>query len=321
MDMRKQNFLTAVFLIMAVIAVFAYDRLKPEETEKPQTDYSLDDYDFSDIYGVATSGKADAEVIPEVTKGEISASVTPMLTDEPQVSAEPTEMVNDDVMPTETPVPENKFVPTETPAPTLTPVPEYSGDKVYVSNNETLFIGDSRTVGIKEYSGIKDTDFYCSVGMSVYNVNKQEISVDGVGEVNLDTLLGKKTYGKIYVMLGINELGYDFNTTVRKYASLLQSIREKQPDAVIFVEANLHVSKRASEASDVENNAAINRFNTAISGFADDKSCFYLDVNPIFDDGFGNLQADMTGDGVHLYAKYYKDWIKWIEEETTKRCS
>ncbi len=318
--MKKQNILTAAFLILAVIAAFAYNGLKPEKEQKTQEDYSLDDYDFSDIYGVATSGKSDAEVTPEVTKAEPSVSVTP--TDVPQATATstPTEIVEVATL-TATPAPTNTPAPTSTPAPTPTPVPEYTGEKVDVSSSETLFIGDSRTVGIKEYASIKNADFYCSVGMSVYNANGQEIDIAGVGKVNLETLLGSRAYGKIYVMLGINEIGYDFNTTVRKYASLLQTIREKQPEAIIFVEANLHVSKRKSDSDSQINNPAINRFNAAISGFADDKSCFYLDVNPIFDDGYGNLKSDMTGDGVHLYAKYYIDWAKWIEEETTKRCN
>lgn len=318
--MKRQNILTAVFLIMAVVAAFAYDRLKPEKEQTPQEDYSLNDYDFSDIYGVATSGKSDAKVTPEVTKEEPSVSVTPTNTQQATATPIPTKIA-EEVKPTETPVQTNTPIPTSTPAPTPTPVPEYTGEKVDVSNSETLFIGDSRTVGIKEYAAIKTADFYCSVGMSVYNINQQEVDVAGVGKVDLDTLLGKRTYGKIYVMLGINEIGYDFNTTVRKYASLLQSIREKQPDAIIFVEANLHVSKRKSDSDNLANNSAINRFNAAISGFADDKSCFYLDVNPIFDDGYGNLRADMTGDGVHLYAKYYIDWAEWLEKETTKRCN
>lgn len=77
-----------------------------------------------------------------------------------------------------------------------------------VSLADALFIGDSRTVGIMEYAGIQDADFFCNVGMSVFSAQKVRVSVKSVGKVTLKELLSHKKYGKIYIMLGINELGY-----------------------------------------------------------------------------------------------------------------
>ena len=36
-------------------------------------------------------------------------------------------------------------------------------------------------------------------------------------------------------------------------------------------------------------------------------------MNPIFDDGYGNLNPESTGDDVHLYANYYADWVNWFK--------
>lgn len=185
------------------------------------------------------------------------------------------------------------------------------------SMENSLFIGDSRTVGLMEYAGLDGANFFADTGMSVYNIHKKTLSVPSVGKVTLDELLTGKTYSKIYVMLGVNEIGYDIGKTAEKYGELLLYIKERQPEAVLFIQANLHVSKERSDSDSVTNNYAIDRLNGELAKLADNKGVFYLDVNPVFDDENGNLSADKTGDSAHLYAKYYAEWGKWIAEQTS----
>ena len=189
------------------------------------------------------------------------------------------------------------------------------------TNNNTymgdaLFIGDSRTVGLMEYSGIDGADYFCTVGMSVYNIHKKPVSVPNVGKVTLTELLNGKKYGKIYIMLGVNEVGYKFSSTAEKYSELIAFIKDKQPNAVVFIQANLHVSKSRSDSDKVVNNIAINGLNAELSKLADGKSIFYLDANILFDDEAGGLSADKSEDSTHLYAKYYKEWGEWIIKQT-----
>ena len=185
-----------------------------------------------------------------------------------------------------------------------------------ISMDDALFIGDSRTVGIMEYAGIDGADYFCTVGMSVYNINKKPVSVPNVGKVTLTELLNSKRYGKIYIMLGINEVGYELSSTVEKYSELIEFVKGKQSDAVIFIQANLHVSKSRSDSDKVVNNTAINELNAELAKLADGKSKFYLDANILFDDKTGALSSDKSGDSTHLYAKYYKEWGEWIIRQT-----
>ena len=185
-----------------------------------------------------------------------------------------------------------------------------------ISMDDALFIGDSRTVGIMEYAGIDGADYFCTVGMSVYNINKKPVSVPNVGKVTLTELLNSKRYGKIYIMLGINEVGYEFSSTVEKYSELIEFVKGKQSDAVIFIQANLHVSKSRSDSDKVVNNTAINGLNAELAKLADGKSKFYLDANILFDDKTGALSSDKSEDSTHLYAKYYSEWGKWIIRQT-----
>lgn len=183
--------------------------------------------------------------------------------------------------------------------------------------DDALFIGDSRTVGISEYGNLQNADYFCNTGMSVYNLFSANENVKSLGtSTNLEDLLNKNQYGKIYFMLGINELGYDFEATMAKYAETVGFIREKQPDAILYVQANLHVTKSRSDSDAIYSNANIDRFNQRISELADGKEIFYIDINEVFDDGYGNLAAEYTSDNAHVYAKYYVDWSDWLCTKT-----
>ena len=163
---------------------------------------------------------------------------------------------------------------------------------------------------------MKEPDFFCSVGMSVFNIYDDALSVPKVGNVTLSQLLTNKKYDKIYIMLGVNEMGYRFDKIIEKYKELLSFIKQKQPDTTIFLQANLHVTGERSNSDDTFNNHSINKLNKALSKMADNKKIYYLDVNPIFDDENGNLSADKSEDNTHLYAKYYEVWGKWIVSQS-----
>ena len=102
------------------------------------------------------------------------------------------------------------------------------------------------------------------------------------------------------------------NSTVKKYAGLIETLRQWQPDAVIYIEANLHVTQKRSAQDAIYNNANIDLFNQEIAKLADGKQIRYVDVNPLFDDGAGNLAEGYTNDATHVLGKYYQVWADWL---------
>ena len=181
------------------------------------------------------------------------------------------------------------------------PLDFVQGDFSYFDN--ALFIGDSRTVGIREYGCLGNADFYCKEGLSTAEAKKSCID----GELSKLLLSGK--YKKVYVMLGINEIGNDLDSTFASYKGLVENIRAKAPDALVFLQANMHVTFD-SQTSFI-NNERINALNQRISTLADKMNIFYLDINPVFDDASGNLEAGYTSDGVHVLASIYQKWSEW----------
>ena len=185
-----------------------------------------------------------------------------------------------------------------------------------IAMDDALFIGDSRTVGLMEYSQIPEADYFCSVGMSVFNIHDEAVSVPNVGKLTLTELLNNKQHKKIYIMLGINEMGYKFENILAKYEELIDFVKEKEAAANIILLGNLHVTQSRSQSDEVFNNAAINRLNQALSKMAKKKKIAYFDGNVLFDDENGALAQDKSSDDTHLYAKYYEEWGAWIKEQT-----
>lgn len=115
-------------------------------------------------------------------------------------------------------------------------------------------------------------------------------------------------------MVGINELGYPSSSIAKGLQVLADTIRQYQPDTVIFFCANLHVTKEYSDsgAGKYVTNPKINEVNSAIAKLADGKNSFYIDVNEYFDDASHALTAGISGDGVHVYGKYYREWSVYL---------
>lgn len=187
-----------------------------------------------------------------------------------------------------------------------------------VSFPHTLFIGDSRSVGLKEYGKLSDATFFCSVGLNAYKITSETVEVSGFGKLKLESLLSQAQFDQVYIMLGINELGYNLDSTVQKYRDLIALVQSKQPNAKVIVNSTLHVTKDCNDISTgskaIFTNERINDFNTLLAALADNQTVFYLDINPAFDDAGGHMTADYAaGDGIHIKAKYYLLWRDYLD--------
>jgi len=187
---------------------------------------------------------------------------------------------------------------------------------------DALFIGDSRTVGLGEYSGMEQTTFYASTGLTVYKVfDTQYIPVPGSKEkMDLETALRQKQFGKIYFMIGINEMGTGtVDSFMAEYEAVIEHLRELQPDAIIYVQAIMRVTTERSEKGDYIHNQGIDERNERISQLADNQNIFYLDVNPQISDETGGMNQSYTFDGVHLKAEYIPVWTDYLASHAIVR--
>ena len=181
--------------------------------------------------------------------------------------------------------------------------------------DDALFIGDSRTVGLSEYSGLKNPTFYAKTSLTIYDFfDNKFISIDGEKDkITLEEALMLKSYGKIYVMLGINEMGRGTQQSFgAEYLKVLTRIRELQPKAILFVEGIMRVTASKSESDPIYNNNNINIRNALLQTVDNHKDVFYIDMNEAVCDENGNLNAEYTNDDIHLKASYYSLWKEFL---------
>lgn len=181
---------------------------------------------------------------------------------------------------------------------------------------DALFIGDSRTVGLSEYCEELDSraTFYAKVSLTIFTaMNKEFVKEEDGRKITVDQALSEHQFAKIYIMLGLNEIGTG-NTEYfcNKYKEVLDRIRELQPDAIIYIQGIMHVTAHKSDNDKHFNNTNINERNEALSQFADNKTIFYIDMNEAVDDENGNLLSELSFDDVHLKASSYERWHQYL---------
>ena len=182
---------------------------------------------------------------------------------------------------------------------------------------DAVFIGDSRTVGLSEYVEALDTraTFYSKVSLTIYTVlDKPFLKMEGKkGKITVDEALSENQFGKVYIMLGLNEMGTgNINTFIAKYSEVIARVRELQPDAIIYIQGIMHVTADKSDNDKLFNNPNINERNEALSQLANDEDIFYIDMNESVDDEDGNLIKELSFDGVHLKASAYERWHQYL---------
>lgn len=187
---------------------------------------------------------------------------------------------------------------------------------------DAVFIGDSRTVGMYEYGELEDVStFYASTGLTIYKLfDTPIVKVPGQRKkATIEEMLSKKQFAKIYLMVGINEMGTGtVDTFIQKYQEAVEHLKELQPDAIIYIQGIMKVTTERSEQGDYINNEGIEARNERLAQLADNRQVFYLDVNPQICDETGGMESSYTFDGVHLKAQYIAIWKDFLKASAVK---
>ncbi len=181
----------------------------------------------------------------------------------------------------------------------------------YSSFKDTAFLGNSRFVSLKDYGLAPNV--YPVVGLDVRTVFSKHVTDSDV--IVIDELDGR-SFDKVILMFGDNECGWpNRDYFVKKYENVIDAVKEKQPDARIYLHAIIPVSKTVSEKNDCGcNNSTIQELNIRIKQLAEDCGVDYIDVPSFMLDREGNLVDEAASDGIHFNKKYSSAWMAYIEE-------
>ena len=133
-------------------------------------------------------------------------------------------------------------------------------------DSTVAFIGDSRTQGFIMYNGLKEVQDYSYIGLMVDTaVTKKFVKTDDGNKITLLEDMKNKNIKKVYIMLGVNELGWSYPEVFKlKYGELIDSIREVKPDCEIYLQSIIPVTKSKSNSDDIYNNSKIAKYNEYI---------------------------------------------------------
>ncbi len=188
--------------------------------------------------------------------------------------------------------------------------PSNASDRVF---DDAVFVGNSLMEDLYTYGGAGNADFYYRVGLTVRTVFTKPTAKGSVPVI--DELKGK-SYGKVLLMFGENELGWSAGSAfVTDYGKVIDAVRQRQPDATIYVQSIFPVTKAVSDRNENQvNNARIREYNNQLKQLAAQKGAVYLDVASALQDANGNLPNHAASDGVHPNRNYCMKWLDYLRQ-------
>ena len=197
-------------------------------------------------------------------------------------------------------------------------VPE-SGEQSGDFFADAVFLGDSLTDGLMLYSAIRPANVLAVKGVSVFSIGSKPVLPNPKGGADLtilDALEQDGSYGKIYVLLGVNELGEPSDTRfIEAYGALVDRLKASYPAADIYVQSMMPVNESKARSAGLARaitNENIARRNALILQLCAEKEVFFLDLFSLMVDEAGMLPREETNDGVHLYISGYQKWYAYL---------
>lgn len=171
---------------------------------------------------------------------------------------------------------------------------------------DALFFGNSLLEGLGVYSLVYDDNiakakFDTATSMTIF----------GAADYIRDAANGG--YGKIYIGLGLNEIGYDHEAIREENEKAIDTIRAGNPDAIIYLFSLTPISQYRSGNDDLYNNTNAAAISQVLREVAEEKECYFMDMVPVLAGSDGYLPSDVTTDGVHFVKEYYTNWYEYLE--------
>ena len=160
--------------------------------------------------------------------------------------------------------------------------------------------------------------------MTVFRTSSEDYRVFEVGgkKYNMVELLSLKQYDNVYIMLGVNELGYPAESYESGLGALLDKILELQPSAVVYLQIMPPVNDamcRQNGLAAYINNSNLSKFNEAIVRVAAEKRVVLLNTAEAYAGPDGQLPAELANDGCHFTYGGYTRWADYLRTHVIDR--
>ncbi len=200
--------------------------------------------------------------------------------------------------------------------------------------SDALLLGNSHCGGLSMFGELPKGDFCFCYGGSVFTGLDTECRDKHERSFTLRSLLQEKQYGKIILIYGTNEMGYDIYYLRPFFAAFLDKLAQVQPDAEFWLcsappvnpemvrgekedpeeeqEDQAEQEEPEAEQEEIFTVEKCLAINALIAELAEEKGMGLIDVFSLFADADGILPPECTGDGIHLTRECYRAWGQWM---------
>jgi len=168
---------------------------------------------------------------------------------------------------------------------------------------DKIFIGDS----------ITDHGEFQKYFENEVVLNRGIVEDDTKGVLNRLDEVVKRNPKEVYIMIGINDIGKKVDVQVyqENMEKIVNSFNENSTRVVI--QSILPVNNQ--DFNNDLTNKRVYQFNSVLKKLAKDHGLQYIDLNMFFEDENGQLQKELTVDGIHLTGEGYDNWMEILNKE------
>lgn len=188
----------------------------------------------------------------------------------------------------------------------------------YVKKGQILFAGSSLMEGFP----IDEMQLTLDIGRVIYNRGIGGTTTDDL-LMSMDECIFDLEPSKIFINIGSNDIGmgslgpasYKKENLIVNYNKIMVRIKERLPECEVYVMAYYPINAKADFGLDksqkdtmfaTRTNANIMEANEAVEELAGKHGFNFINVNEGLTDEEGNLKAELSVEGLHLWPNAYR---------------
>lgn len=173
--------------------------------------------------------------------------------------------------------------------------------------SDSLFIGDSITVGFSAYGYIGENNVAAKVGLNPSSALTKEIEMPDGSVKTVSARAAELQPKNVYIMLGSNGIQWLSNSSMLSSVSELSAeIKSADPDCSVYLLSIPPVTEVYNNENEGDIMSRINDYNAELKNIAAQNGCGYIDITTPLQDSTGYFAPDLAEkDGIHFKGRCY----------------
>ncbi len=173
--------------------------------------------------------------------------------------------------------------------------------------SDSLFIGDSITVGFSAYGYIGENNVAAKVGLNPSSALTKEIEMPDGSTKTVSARAAELQPKNVYIMLGSNGIQWLSNESMLGSVSELSAeIKSADPDCSVYLLSIPPVTEVYNNENEGDIMSRINNYNAELKNIAAQNGCGYIDITTPLQDSTGYFAPDLAEkDGIHFKGRCY----------------